>query len=222
MPALLLGSISTIVEASELQREAFNQAFREHGLDWSWSREDYRDLLTSNGGEQRIAEQAKAAGIEVDAAAIHATKSAIFQRLLADRGAPARPGVADTIRAAKADGLQVAFVTTTTPENVQAVLRAVEDEIPASSFDLVVDRTAVDAPKPAGDVYVHALRALGEDADACVAVEDNEGGVAAAAAAGVRCAAFPNENTADHDFGGASAVVHHLALDTLRDLPPAA
>ena len=40
MPAILFGSISTVADTSELQREAFNQAFAEHGLDWRWDRDD--------------------------------------------------------------------------------------------------------------------------------------------------------------------------------------
>lgn len=33
MPAILLRSISTLADTSELQRQAFNQAFAQHGLD---------------------------------------------------------------------------------------------------------------------------------------------------------------------------------------------
>ena len=40
----------------------------------------------------------------------------------------------------------------------------------------------------------------------CVAIEDNVGGLNAAQAAGVTCVAFPNSNTAAHDFGAATRV----------------
>ena len=40
--SLLLGSIGTIIETSDLQRESFNEAFKEAGLDWYWDQEDYR------------------------------------------------------------------------------------------------------------------------------------------------------------------------------------
>jgi len=43
-------------------------------------------------------------------------------------------------------------------------------------------------------------------------------GVAAAVAAGVACVAFPNENTAGHDFGKARRVVDHVELAELEDL----
>ena len=61
MPALLFGSISTLADTSEEQRAAFNEAFARHGVDWRWERDEYRQLLTSNGGAARIAEFAQAA-----------------------------------------------------------------------------------------------------------------------------------------------------------------
>ena len=60
MSALLLGSISALADTSELQREAFNAAFAEHGLDWEWTREDYQQMLTGNGGRDRVAAYAEA------------------------------------------------------------------------------------------------------------------------------------------------------------------
>ena len=45
MKAVLFGSIGTLIESSNIQRESFNQAFREIGLDWYWDQEDYTKLL---------------------------------------------------------------------------------------------------------------------------------------------------------------------------------
>jgi serine/threonine-protein kinase HipA len=67
--AILFGSISTVVDTSELQRKSFNRAFAEHDLDWEWSREDYLAMLESNGGAQRIADFASQHGQSVDAEA---------------------------------------------------------------------------------------------------------------------------------------------------------
>ena len=79
MSAILFGSISTLADTSELQRRAFNEAFAAHNLDWQWSQDDYREMLGSNGGAQRIADYAASRGDDVDAAEVHATKSSIFQ-----------------------------------------------------------------------------------------------------------------------------------------------
>lgn len=216
MPALLLGSISTLADTSEVQREAFNAAFEAHGLDWHWSQEEYRSLLTGNGGAQRIADYAQARGEDVDAAAVHQTKSERFQAALADGGATARPGLADTLASAREEGYKVALVTTTSKENVAALGSALRGSgVELDGFDLLVDSTDVEESKPDPAVYRFALEHLGESAQEAVAVEDNPGGVQAATAAGVACVAFPNENTAGQDFAGAP-VVERLDFDDLR------
>src|ERR1700733_15185331 len=109
MPAILFGSISTLVDTSELQRRAFNESFEAHGLDWQWSRSDYMAMLVSNGGAQRIADYAEARGDDVDADAVHATKSQIFQELLANAGLKARPGVVATVTEASRRDIKLGF-----------------------------------------------------------------------------------------------------------------
>lgn len=205
MPSLLLGSISTIADTSELQRSAFNTAFGEHGLDWHWDQASYRDLLTGNGGKQRISQYADDHGDSVDAGAVHATKSTLFQDALAD-GVTPRAGVADTVHAAKAAGWRVALVTTTSPANVDALFKGLDGQLSRDDFDLIVDTDSVEGAKPDPAAYRYALQKLGEEPASAVAVEDNVGGVASAQAAGVTVVAFPNENTRDHDFGDVRTV----------------
>lgn len=218
MPAILFGSISTIADTSELQRASFNRAFTEHGLNWTWDQSHYRDLLSSNGGQGRIADYARSQGQDVDAQAVHQTKSRIFQETLAETDITPREGVLDTIRDAKSKGWRVGLVTTTSPENVAALLTALNPELQAGDFDVIVDSTSVDHPKPSDAAYTYALAQLHESADHCVAVEDNVGGVQAAVAAGLPCVAFPNTNTAAHDFGSAARTVDRLDAGELQQL----
>ncbi len=218
MSAILFGSISTIADTSELQRDAFNKAFETHGLDWRWDREDYRTMLATSGGKARIAEQAESRGESVDAEAVHQTKSAIFQESLAVAELEPREGVLETITGAKSQGWKVGLVTTTSRENISALLHALSPGIRPDHFDVVVDVSTVDRPKPDAAAYSFAIESLGEDSDDCVAVEDNVDGVAAAVAAGVACVAFPNENTAEHDFSAAEREVDRLELDELVEL----
>jgi HAD superfamily hydrolase (TIGR01509 family) len=218
MPAILFGSISTVADTSELQRSAFNRAFEAHGLNWNWDRADYRAMLATSGGRDRIAEHAAATGQQVDADAVHATKSELFRQSLAGAGLRPRPGVAETVRDARGRGMKVGLVTTTAAENVTALLDALGAELGRGDFDTVVDSSEVDRPKPDPAAYAYALRSLGEQAADCVAVEDNVDGVRAAVAAGVTCVAFPNENTADHDFEGAARNVDRIDVDDLQEV----
>ncbi|RRQ29033.1 HAD family hydrolase [Rhodococcus sp. Eu-32] len=214
MTALLFGSISTLADTSELQRRAFNDAFAEHGLDWNWSREEYSEMLTSNGGAARIADYASSRGQEVDSAAVHSTKSELFRKLLATEGIEPRPGVLDTVAAARDHGFKLGLVTTTSPDNVSALLDSFE-ELSAASFDIVVDKTTVAEVKPDPDAYRVAVDGLGENAADCIAIEDNVGGVESASAASIRCVAFPNSNTGGGDFSAAVATVDRLDPEQL-------
>ncbi|MEO3939011.1 HAD-IA family hydrolase [Dermatophilaceae bacterium Soc4.6] len=218
MTALLFGSIGTLADTSELQRDAFNAAFVEHGLDWRWEHDDYVEMLRSSGGSDRVAVYAAQRGQDVDVAAVHATKSRLFQDRLASGGVSPRAGAAEAIDAARAQGVSVALVTTTEPANVAALLAALSPRITAEHFDLIVDTTSVSAPKPDPAAYLYAVKTLGQDASACVALEDNEGGLAAAAAAGVTCVAFPNTNTQSHEFAAAATRVSSVDLDQLTAL----
>lgn len=218
MPAVLFGSISTIVDTSELQREAFNQAFKAHGRKWTWKRDTYQAMLDSSGGEKRIDNYARYKGQQVDAKAIHHTKSEIFRTLLSEASLSPRPGVAETIKEAKANGFKVGFVSTTSAENIKALLSAVSAQINASDFDVMVDASKVSVPKPNPAAYEFALESLDEKAKSCVAVEDNVEGVASAQAAGLPCVATPNENTAGHDFGTARLRVERPSFEELRSL----
>lgn len=214
MTAILFGSISTVADTSELQRQAFHDAFAEHGLDWRWEPDEYRALLARSGGRDRIAAYAEARGEEVDAAAVHASKTAAFQRRLAAGGISARPGVAEVVAGARQRGISLGLVTTTSPGNVEALLAAVAAEVPPGSFEVVVDTASAAAPKPDPAPYLLALSRLGTDAGSAVAIEDNVDGVAAAVAAGLPCVGFPNANTAAHDLSPAPTV-ERLDLDEL-------
>lgn len=218
MSAVLFGSISSIADTSELQRESFNKAFAAHDLDWTWDRDEYVTMLDKSGGSDRIAAYAEERGQSVDADAVHRTKSEIFQHDLANSVIELRPDVAQTIADAKAGDFKVGLVTTTSRQNISALLDTLNPQITSDVFDVIVDITDVDDRKPAGDAYEFALTTLGEKADHCVAIEDNVDGVRAAQAAGVACVAFPNQNTAGHDFGAADRRVQQVSFDELATL----
>ena len=209
MPALLLGSIGVLAETSDLQRQSFNDAFAEAGLDWSWSREAYAEMLKESGGRDRIATEAERRGETVDADALHARKSALFQQRLSE-GVPLRDGVAETMEAARARGWQVAMVSGTSPENVDAILAATN--LTRDSFDLVTDGSEELPRKPDPAIYYLALERLGVAPDAALAVEDNPDGLTAAQAAGIDCIAYPGALHDPAGFADARAVTDRLSL----------
>ena len=119
--AVLFGSIGTIIETSEIQRQSFNDAFKELGLDWFWNETDYKNLLQKSGGAKRIEDFAQKKNCTVDASKIRLRKTELFNRYLIDGNFEPREGVLDIINHAKENGLKLGFVTLTTTNNINAV-----------------------------------------------------------------------------------------------------
>ena len=59
MKSILFGSIGSVVESSEIQRQAFNEAFKEFGVDWYWNVANYIKMLQKPGGLNRLIEYSK-------------------------------------------------------------------------------------------------------------------------------------------------------------------
>ncbi|MEM9708649.1 MAG: HAD-IA family hydrolase [Pseudomonadota bacterium] len=205
--ALLFGSIGVLAETSDLQRRAFNRAFAEAGLDWMWDQKTYRAMLLKAGGRDRIAEFAAARETEVDAAKLHAAKSAHFQALLRTEPVQPRPGVSMAVAEAKV----AALVTTTSPGNIDALFYALSNHLKRTDFKSIIDQSQVERGKPAPDAYELALKRLELAPEAAIAIEDNPDGAEAARRAGLRVIAFPGEMHAEHDFGEVSARVTRLS-----------
>ena len=212
MKAILFGSIGSVVETSELQRRAFNQAFQDFGLAWHWSVDEYRAMLADSGGAKRLETYALNRGETVDAQALHTAKTAHFHHLIATSGISARAGVVEVIHRASACGVKLGFVSTTNRASLNLVLDHT-DGLHREMFDIITASDLGLPQKPAPFVYQYALSALGLKAVGAIAIEDNGPGVRAARNAGLACLAFPGANTADHDFGGAQRVL----LDGLEE-----
>lgn len=199
-------------------RVAFNAAFREAGLDWTWDVETYGELLEVTGGKERLlhylerrrpAEAAQPDVLE-RVAALHAAKTRHYVRLIEAGGLPLRPGVARLITEARAAGLKLAIATTTTPENVVALLRRCMAADAPSWFEVIAAGDVVPRKKPAPDIYHLAVDRLGVPAATCVAFEDSENGLRASLAAGLATVVTRGDYTRDQDFSGATSVLECL------------
>jgi HAD superfamily hydrolase (TIGR01509 family) len=218
----------TLAETEEVHRRAFNRAFAEFGLGWVWDEAVYRDLLRVTGGKERIAHfRTKVEGdVEMDAALIaelHQRKTAIYTGMVAAGEVALRPGVPAFLDAARSSGVALAIATTTTPANVEALLRAALGANWREIFPVVAAGDMVERKKPAPDVYFLALERLGRNADRCIAVEDSRNGVVAAKAAGLRVIGVRSAYNGD-DLSGASSHLpdcQGLSLALLRQLDEA-
>jgi len=220
-------------------RIAFNEAFRQAGLDWHWDIPLYGALLAVTGGKERIRfylEQFHPQlldDVDIDAriAALHKSKTRCYTDLIAKGGLPLRVGVARLINEARAAGLRLAIATTTTPQNVTVLLEHSLGKGSTAWFDVIGAGDIVPAKKPAPDIYLWVLEKLGLPVAECLAFEDSENGLRAALGAGLRTIVTTNDYTLDHVFDGAALVLpdlgdtdsaHQVTVATLREWHAAA
>lgn len=199
-------------------RIAFNRAFREAGLDWEWAVDLYGELLEVAGGKERIQHYLKThqadfqptADLNSWVAELHRMKTQHYQQLLQEGIIPLRPGVQRLIQAARAAGIRMAIATTTTPENVTALLETALAPDSPSWFEVIAAGDMVAAKKPAPDVYHYVLQAMDLPPQACLAIEDSYQGLQAALQVGIPTLITLNDYTRHHDFTGAVLVLDHL------------
>lgn len=219
LKALLFDVDGTLADTeADGHRVAFNQAFAEAGLDWSWDVALYGDLLQVTGGKERIQffieryqpNLTKPDDLKSFIAKLHKRKTHFYLDLLQAGRIPLRSGVKRLIQEAREAGLRLAIVTTTTSENVTYLLQATLGEDSLSWFDCIAAGDIVPKKKPAPDIYEYALAQLQLKPEECLAFEDSENGLNSALGAGVPALITVNEYTKMQDFSGALLVVDEL------------
>ena len=213
--AILFGSIGTLVETSELQRTAFNQAFSEAGLDWTWNPDEYKIMLKKSGGRNRINEYATYHGIKVNAHELHLKKTEIFDNMMKEKGISLRPGVANLIGYAIDNNVHLAFVTSTSDANVDAIFMALNGQLSRNDFNFIGNDKMVSKPKPDSEIYLKALSNLKLNAKDCLAIEDTEVSMRSAINANIKCIAFPGAMALDNDFSAALHITDDLSPNNL-------
>lgn len=219
LQALIFDVDGTLAETErDGHRVAFNLAFREAGLDWDWSVELYGKLLAITGGKERIRHYVDRyrPDVRIDGdqaefiAELHRRKTAHYTRMVKEGAIALRPGVRRLLDDARRHGLRLAIATTTSPDNVAALLTHALAPDGITWFEVVAAGDIVPAKKPAPDIYTYALRELGLQADACLAIEDSANGLAAALGAGIETVVCVSNYTRNERFDGALLVVDSL------------
>jgi HAD superfamily hydrolase (TIGR01509 family) len=200
-------------------RVAFNRAFAEAGLDWDWTVPLYGELLSVTGGKERILHYLQHHNTAFQApadlagfiAGLHRGKTRHYTAMLADGAIPLRPGVRRLLEEARDAGIRLAIATTTTPENVTALIG---NTLPAGAmgwFEVIGAGDIVPSKKPAPDIYTWVLDELGLDPGQVVAFEDSAHGLHSAQDAGIdRVVVTVNGYTEGQDFAGATVVLESL------------
>ena len=199
---IFLGSIGVLAETSEIQRQAYNQALREAGVDWCWNRETYAALLEMSGGRERLRLLCDATGMRLsDAtiASIHSRKTELACQQLRQEGILLRDGVSDLMALARQNGIKLGWVTSTYRANIDAIIDAAGGEIDIDQFEIIVSREQLRDGKPDPAAYNFALDAIGANSHDAIAFEDTFNSVLSAKRAGIKTIMIPGELTAEQD-----------------------
>jgi HAD superfamily hydrolase (TIGR01509 family) len=215
---LLFDVDGTLAETEEVHRQCFNRAFADAGLDWHWPVDMYRELLAVTGGKERMRHYLdvhrpdfqRPADLDDFIAALHQAKTRIYTETVAAGGVPLRPGVRRLLEEARGAGLRLAIATTTTPDNVTALLRASLAQDAEDWFEVIAAGSMVPKKKPAPDIYFYAMERMGLTPAECLAFEDSENGLIAARAAGLKTLVTVSDYTQGHDFSGAALLLDHF------------
>jgi HAD superfamily hydrolase (TIGR01509 family) len=222
-------------------RVAFNAAFAECGLDWSWDEAMYGRLLQVAGGNERLIHYARVhRGLSQPdpellalVRRVHASKTIHYVERVASGAVRLRPGVARLISEARKERVRLAIATTTTRENVIALLQATLGSDSVGWFDAIGTAQEVAAKKPDPAVYRWVLERLQLAPGETLALEDSRNGLIAATRAQIPCVVTPTAYSSDEDFAEAlqrlSDLDHHperlerpVTLDDLRRWQPQA
>ncbi|MET0758246.1 MAG: HAD family hydrolase [Mycobacterium sp.] len=199
-------------------RVVYNAAFAAHGLDFEWSVARYQKLLALGDERQRVTAELRARGIctEADvltqllADEIYATKTMMFEEMIADADLAPRPGLIDLIMDAFAADVRVGVVTSGQRSWAEPLVRQLVGE---GLIETIV--TAEDVTRPV-EAYQLALAELGMSPKNALAITGSAAGLRAANCAGLAtvvvtdCAAavdFPAAAVVRSDYGGAEPLL---------------
>jgi HAD superfamily hydrolase (TIGR01509 family) len=217
--ALIFDVDGTLAETEQDgHRVAFNQAFALAGLEWHWSIEFYGELLEIAGGKERIQHYVRQYQPNFEpptplpefAATLHRQKTKQYQQLLTAGLIPLRTGVKRILKEAREQGIRLAIATTSSPENVTALLEQHLGSESPTWFDIIAAGDVVPQKKPAPDIYFYVLDALNLPPQACIAIEDSQQGLTAARLAEIPTIITVNSYTQHHNFQEAALVINHL------------
>ncbi|MDE2252760.1 MAG: HAD family hydrolase [Betaproteobacteria bacterium] len=217
--ALIFDVDGTLAETErDGHRVAFNQAFAEAGLPWHWDVETYGQLLAITGGKERILhywqsidpQGARDPQAITTVAELHRRKTAHYVHLVGEGAISLRPGVRRLLNEARDAGLRLAIATTTTPENVVALLGATLGRDAPSLFEVIGAGDIVPRKKPDPAIYSWVLEQMRLEPGQCLAFEDSRNGWLAARAAGLDTIVTTGAYTAEESFEGALAQLDGL------------
>lgn len=183
-------------------RLAFNAAFAAHDLDIRWTPARYRQLLALGDERQRINAELRRRGIATECDVlmkllsdeVYATKTMVFDELIADATLEPRPGLLEFVADAVAAGVLLGVVTSGRRSWAEPLVRRLFGDGLVTS--LVTADDVAKSP-PCGDSFERGLADLGASGRSALAIVGSAAGLRAAAAAGLATIVITCDGTPD-------------------------
>ena len=192
MRAIFFGSIGTMAETSEIQRKAFNKAFKEFGLNWYWNIGNYINMIQKPGGIQRIKEYSKLMLKDNEVKKIYDLKIKYFREYSTNAVKP-REGVLDVINYANINNIKLGFITTTSKETIDIIKDSLSRYIDFNNFDLITYEKDCSKKKPNPDIYNFAINNLNVAKNNSITIEDTPVSYTSSKKANIKTILFPGE-----------------------------
>ena len=210
--AILFDMDGVLVDACDWHYDALNEALSAHGF--SIGREEHLARFDGLGTNQKLKILSEERGL---ATALHATiretKQEITMRLIRERARPDPVHVAALTRL-RAHGYRLAVCSNAVRASVALMM---ERTALAPLLDLMLSSEDVTRAKPDAEIYLTAAARFGLAAAECLAVEDNQNGIAAARAAGVHV--LPVRDTRDVRYEAIIEAIERAEARAVTDAP---
>ncbi len=218
LQALIFDIDGTVADTEKYHLLAFNSAFEELQLGFSWSIDEYRILLEICGGKERVCHYIKTncpKGLEGRdcrelVGEIHKIKTREYLGFLADGKVTFRAGIRELMEDALKNGLHLAIATTTSFVNIDGLFKPVFGRNWQRLFRIIGDGDTIKSKKPDSAVYDYVLKGLRLKPTEVLAFEDSQNGLLAALGAKIATIVTRNDFTFYHDFDGAALVCDGL------------
>ena len=210
---IYLGSIGTLVETSELQRLAFNSAFKEYGLPWKWDLKEYQEMLLKAGGQDRLKRYAASCNTNLDEEAIkaiHGLKTQFFEELLQSKTLFPREGVEELMTTCLKNKIKLCWITSTSQQNINAIRASLKEKLDFNIFDIITSENDCIKSKPDPEIYLNSMEKTQIPKHLSVAIEDSESGFHSAETAGLKCLVVPGEYKKSQNYSSSACVLPSL------------
>jgi len=209
--ALVFDFDGLILETETPAHQSWAEIYREHGHELPMDL--WHGYIGSDTGFDPVGHLAALVGEGLDREATQARRDARKTELIAVLDVMG--GVRDYVADAKRLELRLAVASSSSRAWVLGHLERLGLN---ADWDAVRTRDDVARTKPAPDLYLSAVAALGVAPEEAVAFEDSANGIAAAKDAGLLCVAVPNALTAGMDLSRADLRLGSLAETPLERL----